>query len=201
MLHPDIAVVDIGGPLGHGLVARNRIPKGTITWSLGPKDIVLAPGSPELDDPVLAAELPRHAYVDRKGRYVFCRDEARFMNHSCAPTTTSIGSLCDIALRDIEAGEAITCDYALLNLPYEFACACGAATCRGVVTQRQFATRAPQIDSLVGALVKDVATVPQALRADMLKDDAERLARILSGTEAVPSIMENIQGATDLNAR
>ena len=57
MLHPDIAVVEIGGPLGHGLVARNLIPRGTITWALGPDDLVLPPDSPRLQEPELKAEL------------------------------------------------------------------------------------------------------------------------------------------------
>src|SRR5688572_16346164 len=104
MLHPDIAVVEIGGPLGHGLVAKALIPKGTITWALGPDDIVLPPDSPRLEEPGLKAELPRHAYQNPRGFWVFCRDEARYMNHSCEPNTSSIGSLCDIAVRDIQPG-------------------------------------------------------------------------------------------------
>jgi hypothetical protein len=193
MMHPDIAIVEVGGPLGHGVVATALIPRGTIIWTLGPNDIVLPPGAPELADPELQAELPRHAYVDAKGRLVFCRDAGRYMNHSCEPTTTSIGTLCDIALRDIRPGEPLNCDYALLNLEGEFACACGAPGCRGVVTQRDLPARAPQIDALVGKLVDLVPKVPQPLRAHMLNDDAERLGRVLTGAEGVPSILENVR--------
>ncbi len=192
MMHPDIAVVDLGGALGHGVVATSLIPRGTIIWSLGPKDIVLKPGAPELEQPELKAELPRHAYTDARGRLVFCRDAGRYMNHSCEPTTTSIGSVCDLALRDIAPGEPLTCDYALLNLDHEFACSCRAPGCRGHVTQRDLPQRAPQIDALVGSLVDLIPKVPQPLRPLMLEDDAERLGRILTGLEAVPSILENM---------
>lgn len=192
MMHPDITVVEIGGPLGHGVIATSLIPRGTIIWSLGPKDVVLLPGAPELARPELQAEIPRHAYTDAWGRMIFCRDEGRYMNHSCDPTTTSVGSLCDVALRDIHAGEPLTCDYALLNLDHEFSCACGAPECRGRVTQKDLPKRAPQIDALVGSLVDLIPKVPQPLKPLMMSEDAERLGRIIQGLEPVPSILENV---------
>ena len=45
-----------------------------------------------------------------------------------------------VALRDLEVGEELTFDYATCDgTDYdEFVCACGAATCRGTVTGRDW---------------------------------------------------------------
>jgi hypothetical protein len=55
------------------------------------------------------------------------------MNHSCEPTTTSIGTLMEIARRDIQPGEELTCEYGLAYVTEGFDCACGAPTCRGTL--------------------------------------------------------------------
>jgi uncharacterized protein len=58
------------------------------------------------------------------------------LNHSCAPNCGLMGGAVLVAMRDIEAGEELTFDYAMCDgSDYdEFPCECGAATCRGVVT-------------------------------------------------------------------
>jgi len=59
-----------------------------------------------------------------------------FVNHSCDPNCGLRGSTVVVALRDIEAGEELTYDYATSDgSDYdEFECACGAALCRTKVT-------------------------------------------------------------------
>ncbi len=68
-------------------------------------------------------------------------DQTRWFNHSCAPNT-DVQSKWDaeagvprawwVALRDIAVGEEITYDYAFVADAAEI-CACGAATCRGLI--------------------------------------------------------------------
>lgn len=68
-------------------------------------------------------------------------DQTRWFNHSCAPNT-EVRSRWDedrqtvvawwVALRDIAPGEEITYDYAFVADVAE-PCACGAATCRGLI--------------------------------------------------------------------
>ncbi len=68
-------------------------------------------------------------------------NEARFINHACAPNCESLiqGRRVFIeALRDIEPGEELTYDYQIQREPDDppdidriFACRCGAAECRG----------------------------------------------------------------------
>lgn len=70
-------------------------------------------------------------------------NEARFINHSCAPNCEAIDERKRIyieAIRDIAAGEELTYDYAYERDGTEdeenerlYVCKCGAATCRGTI--------------------------------------------------------------------
>jgi SET domain-containing protein len=57
-------------------------------------------------------------------------------NHSCEPNLGFAGQISLAAIRDIEAGEELTFDYAMSDgEPYdEFECHCGTRSCRGKVT-------------------------------------------------------------------
>lgn len=103
---------------GIGLFAGQFILKGAATWRF----------TPGIDQALHPAELGRipdaardqflmYAYLDiRTGLYVLCADDARFMNHS--PTPNVVGDYeqdpvfgVDVATRDIQEGEELTCDY------------------------------------------------------------------------------------------
>lgn len=52
------------------------------------------------------------------------------------------GEITFIALRDVNQGEELTCDYAFVdNEDYEFECNCGAVDCRHIVTGRDWKIR------------------------------------------------------------
>jgi len=60
------------------------------------------------------------------------------INHACSPNTfVQVGprTVYLVALRDIEAGEELTFDYATTQVafPLRFSCGCGAAECRGEI--------------------------------------------------------------------
>lgn len=57
-------------------------------------------------------------------------------NHSCDPNLGFVGQIGLAAMRDIQAGEELTFDYAMSDGgPYdEFGCHCGMPNCRGKVT-------------------------------------------------------------------
>ena len=61
---------------------------------------------------------------------------ADLVNHSCEPNCGIIGSCLVVALRDIAVGEELCFDYAMTdtNDYDEFVCACGTASCRGLIT-------------------------------------------------------------------
>ena len=74
-------------------------------------------------------------------------NEARFLNHSCAPNCDAVidqGRIWIETLHDIEPGEELVYDYAyILNERHtpaakrRFPCHCGAITCRGTILGRK----------------------------------------------------------------
>ena len=62
------------------------------------------------------------------------------LNHSCEPSCGLMGATILVAMRDIAAGEELTFDYATCDASDydEFACQCGATSCRGTVTGRDW---------------------------------------------------------------
>ena len=65
-----------------------------------------------------------------------------FLNHSCDPNLWMANEVTLIARRPIRAGEELTADYALWELDLgwvsAFRCICGAPTCRGLITGRDW---------------------------------------------------------------
>ena len=58
-----------------------------------------------------------------------------FSNHSCEPNLGVAGQVIFVAMRDIEAGEELTHDWAMTDDDQNsMECHCGASTCRGTVT-------------------------------------------------------------------
>lgn len=83
-----------------------------------------------------AAELP-----DSEKKYLHPYDEEslivvqppeRYVNHSC-DNNTEVRNFCDVAVRDIAAGEEITSDYEADGAGLKFECRCGSAKCRGSI--------------------------------------------------------------------
>ncbi|MFA6271635.1 MAG: SET domain-containing protein [Patescibacteria group bacterium] len=72
----------------------------------------------------------RHYIANFKdGQFLHQQEPERYVNHSCDPNTES-GENCDIAIRDIKAGEEITSDYAKAKMNIHFECNCGSKNCR-----------------------------------------------------------------------
>lgn len=97
---------------GTGLIANEPISAGTVIWVLKPGfDLVLT--RRELDElsPVAQEQIRNFIYIDvDTGKCILCSDDARFMNHSDSPnTSTHAGQT--VAHCDIEAGTELTGDY------------------------------------------------------------------------------------------
>jgi SET domain-containing protein len=62
-----------------------------------------------------------------------------FSNHSCEPNIGVQGQIVVVALREIEAGEELTHDWATTDDDdYEMECKCGSANCRKVITGKDW---------------------------------------------------------------
>ena len=107
---------------GMGLFADQFIPAGTATWRFTPGvDTAMHPEVLDRVPEAARGQFLTYAYLDiRTGLNVLCADDARLMNHSDDPTVVGdyeAEPVCgvDIAARDIEPGQELTCDYATFD--------------------------------------------------------------------------------------
>lgn len=98
---------------GVGVFAARPIAKGTLVWQLEPGfDRVITPGERETLPETTRQFLDRYAYFDSiLGAYLLDGDHCRFMNHSDEPAIEFRIGGTGWLLRDVAAGEELTCDY------------------------------------------------------------------------------------------
>jgi len=99
---------------GLGVFARRAIPKGAEVWRLDLRyDRLIARGDYEEAPEPMRSYLDRYAYphTGDPGFLILDADEGRFMNHSGTPNCDFSRPGTGVALRDIAAGEEMTCDY------------------------------------------------------------------------------------------
>lgn len=88
---------------------------------------------------VLTSELLQHSLQVRPGLHISETKIIGFLSHSCEPDCRLDMDRSElVALRDIRPGDLLTIDYAETEdvLYRQFACHCGAATCRHWITGR-----------------------------------------------------------------
>jgi hypothetical protein len=193
MIHPSTELRFVSPSIGNGVFARSFIPRGTITWAHCALDRVFSPAEVRELGPHYAPAIDRYGYRDGRGDYVLCWDLGRFMNHSCNPAVLSPGFDVDVAVRDVQPGEELTCDYALLNLETEMPCACGAAGCRRTLRPDDPRRLLSGWDDLVRSAFADVLRVDQPLWPFIR--EREDLAAAARGERPVPSCGVHLLGS------
>ncbi|HAB18730.1 MAG TPA: SET domain-containing protein-lysine N-methyltransferase [Verrucomicrobiales bacterium] len=102
---------------GLGLFSTEFVPRGAPIWRFEPGfDQTFSSGQLALLPAGAQAHLRWFGWVDRlTSHWVLSGDHACFMNHDPRPNTgvssDSLDRTVTIALRDISAGEELTCDY------------------------------------------------------------------------------------------
>jgi len=102
---------------GLGLCSVASVPRGTPIWQFEPGfDHDFSPQQYAALPPLARDHIRWFCYVNRdNGHYILSGDHACFINHSASPNTGTPNrpqpALQTVALRDIAAGEEITCDY------------------------------------------------------------------------------------------
>ena len=103
---------------GLGCFTNERIARGQLVWQYDPRLDRRIPAAEVAALPPPAQEFLRmYGYLelcDGQPVVTLCGDHAKHMNHAAAANLLSVSSQTDTALRDIEAGEELTCNY------YEF---------------------------------------------------------------------------------
>ena len=113
----DEIVVVKGGHIVKGAPLREKI-----TPVLGPVEI-------QIDDDLYIAPV---AQEEREGSMLYS-------NHSCDANLGMRGEITFVAMRDIDAGEELTHDWATTDDDdYSLKCKCGAANCRGTLTGKDW---------------------------------------------------------------
>jgi len=106
---------------GLGLFAIEKIHQGQVLWEHD--QVVDLKLDFDFVQNNLCDEMRRHiymyAYIDLLDpeRWTYNIDNGRFMNHAPTGTANTGGTVDSHALRDIEAGEELTCDYRVFYTP------------------------------------------------------------------------------------
>ena len=120
MIHPDTELKFISSELGYGVIAKEFIPKGTITWVQDKLDREFTEFEVKSMDTIYQDIIDRYAFRNNQGRHVLCWDISRFVNHSFRSNCLSTAYDFEVAIRDIYPGEELTDDYGYLNLNKPF---------------------------------------------------------------------------------
>ena len=109
---------------GLGLFADEKIKKGASVWKFDPRfDIIFDPQEFEKIEPLQKALIDRYAYLSiETKKYIYCIDDARFMNHSSVNNNLNVvlfpgepETRC-VANRDIEIGEELLINYRTFDI-------------------------------------------------------------------------------------
>ncbi|TYT73767.1 SET domain-containing protein [Desulfobotulus mexicanus] len=122
MLHPHTEVRFISEEIGRGVFATRPIPKGTVVWVQDRFDRVFTEAEVRSLEPVYQEILETYCFRDRCGRWIFCWDNTRYVNHSFSPTCILTPYGFELAVQDIEVGQQITNDYGFFNIIEPFDC-------------------------------------------------------------------------------
>jgi hypothetical protein len=163
VIHPSTELRYIDEVVGLGVFATARLPKGTITYVWDPLEIEILPEDPRLQDPTLASIIERYSYIDPRGVRIVSWDHAKYVNHCCQANTMSTAYGFEIAVRDIEAGEHITDEYGMFNLPEAMVLRCSKHSCRKKVQAGDLARYHERWDAQIKSALAMVEQVEQPL--------------------------------------
>jgi hypothetical protein len=186
MIHPNSERRFISPEKGFGVVATADIPRGTLVWCHCALDIVLTPEKVTSLPAAYHEIINIWSYGDPSGNSVLCWDNARFINHSCSPAMMGVGDDLEVAVRDIFAGEELTCDYAMCNLTDPMPCTCGSPNCRGQVGPDDILAYGEEWTKLRAESMERASEVAQPLRPFLM--NPARFGAWISDPTQIPSL-------------
>lgn len=189
MIHPDTELRFINDKIGHGVVATKFIPKGTITWVLDKLDRVFTPDQIRQMDKMYQEVMDKYTYRNPEGNYVFCWDNARFINHSANANCITTAYEFEIAIRDIQPGEELTDDYGYLNLDEPFEVVPEPGSNRNVVYPDDLLRYYPVWDEKLINAFPNLLQVNQPLFHILNKTVQQKATSIAKGEKKMDSIL------------
>lgn len=188
MIHPSTELRFISKETGHGVVATEFIPKGTITWVRDRLDREFTASEVEVMGDVFWETLSTYCFRNRDGHYVLCWDHTRFMNHSFRPNCLATAYNFELAVRDIQPGEELTNDYGHFNIIEPFR-AGDEKTRRRYGYPNDLLRYHKVWDRQLTAAFRHLYRVDQPLRELMDSNVWKTCRKIATGEEAMQSIL------------
>ncbi|RXG25943.1 SET domain-containing protein [Leeuwenhoekiella marinoflava] len=190
MIHPHTEIRFISETVGHGVVATQFIPAGTITWALDKLDRDFTPADFDKLDPLYQTILETYTYRNKAGNLVLCWDNGRFVNHSFKSNCISTAYDFEVAVRDIYPGEELTDDYGYLNVTSPFT-AIDEGTERKTVYPDDLLHFSKEWDAKVNAVFSKITQIKQPLKNLISEEVWLEINDIIAGRLQMRSIAEN----------
>lgn len=190
MIHPHTELKFISNEIGYGVVAREFIPKGTITWVLDKLDREFSPLEIQNMEPIYQEILDFYTFRNNNGNYVLCWDNGRYVNHSFNSNCLTTAYDFEIAIRDILPGEQLTDDYGYLNIPYPFR-GIDEGTRRKIVYPDDLIRYHKVWDKKIAKAFPNITKVNQPLRSLIPDDKWVEIESINMGEREMLSILHN----------
>lgn len=195
MIHPNTELRTVSPEVGVGVFAKGFIPKGTITYVQDLLEIVVPQDSPILKNPMLKQVIDTYAIITADGKYELSWDYAKHMNHCCHYNTLTTGFGFDVAIRDIQPGEQLLCDYGMFNVDYSMDLICHFEDCRKKVRTSDFDACLDRWEADVQATLPLVRTVPQPLWGVLDEESRKQFEHYLDTGEGYIPIATHKLGA------
>lgn len=190
MIHPKTELRLISEEIGYGVVAKEFIPAGTITWVLDELDREFTPEQFKKMNPLYQTILDTYCYRNNKGNMVLCWDYGRYVNHSFKSNCLSTAYDFEIAIRDIQAGEELTDDYGYLNVSEPFK-GIDEGTKRKTVYPDDLLKNYKSWDKKLLQNFPNIIKVDQPLKQLISSKMWEEIIKIADGKKEMDSILKN----------
>ncbi len=188
MIHPFTELKFISEQKGYGVVAKQFIPKGTITWVQDSLDMVFDEKKLAELGPNYAPIIDTYSFRDNQGNFVLCWDLAKYVNHSFNSNCLSTPYNFELAIRDIHPGEELTDDYGYLNITEPFEAMPEGGT-RTVVYPDDLLRYHKIWDDKIAEAMLFLNSVNQPLLYFIDQETQAKLQAILAGKETMESIL------------
>lgn len=197
MIHPKTEIKFISNDIGHGVVATEFIPAGTITWVLDKLDREFTPEQVQLMTPIYQNVVDTYCFRNNKGNYVLCWDNGRFVNHSFNSNCLTTAYDFEIAIRDIQKGEQLTDDYGYLNIDRPFR-GFDEGTKRKIVYPDDLAKYHKIWDKKIEKSFPKITQLDQPLKELISSEMWAKIENITAGNEKLESILINLYNHSSL---
>lgn len=172
------------------MFTKRAFQRGEIVWIADDLDLKLSLADYQLLTPFQREKVNTYGYLDDRSWIIIPWDEGKYVNHSCAPNSTSLAEFDNISilLRDLGTGEEILEDYYSYCGHFEsFRCLCGAPNCRGYIRQED--SFEPGLRVSLADMAPPIVNLPQPL----LEVHSDEKARLLALLETYGGVLKRRQ--------